>query len=99
MLCYSYLPNDCLTDSSMVDWGTRYDIALGVARAMTYLHQDNEPTILHGDIKSMNILLALVYEPYLHHKCVPTILHALTIAIQALRHVCILGKNAPHCLF
>ena len=47
------------------DWGARYDVALGVAHAVAYLHHDCVPAILHGDIKSMNVLLGPAYEPYL----------------------------------
>jgi len=38
-------------------WGVRYNIALGVARALRYLHEDVEQCVLHRDIKSSNVLL------------------------------------------
>eukprot|EP00253_Pinus_taeda_P030570 PITA_30570 len=38
-------------------WRSRYNIALGVAEGLKYLHHDCEPPIIHCDIKSANILL------------------------------------------
>ncbi|XP_038982586.1 probable LRR receptor-like serine/threonine-protein kinase At1g12460 [Phoenix dactylifera] len=38
-------------------WSRRFDIALGTARALAYLHHDCRPQILHLNIKSTNILL------------------------------------------
>jgi len=40
-----------------LDWRTRYNIAVGVAEGLKYLHHDCEPPIIHCDIKSANILL------------------------------------------
>jgi serine/threonine protein kinase len=41
----------------MLDWGIRYRIALGVARAIAYLHEECLEWVLHCDIKPENILL------------------------------------------
>ncbi|VAI33495.1 unnamed protein product [Triticum turgidum subsp. durum] len=77
LLFYSYLPNGNLSGllhggvvggtkgAPTAEWGARYDVALGVAHAVAYLHHDCVPAILHGDIKSMNVLLGPAYEPYL----------------------------------
>ncbi|KAI3408471.1 Non-specific serine/threonine protein kinase [Psidium guajava] len=40
-----------------LDWGVRYRIALGVARAIAYLHEECLEWVLHCDIKPENILL------------------------------------------
>ncbi|RWW29603.1 hypothetical protein GW17_00005864 [Ensete ventricosum] len=45
-----------------LDWNKRYKIALGAAKAIMYLHHDCDPAIIHGDIKSANILLDEEYE-------------------------------------
>ncbi|XP_057962451.1 G-type lectin S-receptor-like serine/threonine-protein kinase At1g34300 [Malania oleifera] len=41
----------------MLDWSIRYRIALGVARAIAYLHEECMDWVLHCDIKPENILL------------------------------------------
>ncbi|PWZ54876.1 hypothetical protein Zm00014a_033568 [Zea mays] len=40
-----------------LDWCVRYDIALGTAHGLAYLHDDCRPAIIHRDIKPRNILL------------------------------------------
>ncbi|KAL9438682.1 hypothetical protein AB3S75_024368 [Citrus x aurantiifolia] len=46
-------------------WSRRFHIALGTARALSYLHHDCKPPILHLNLKSTNILLDENYEPKL----------------------------------
>ncbi|KAJ4710123.1 Receptor-like kinase [Melia azedarach] len=41
----------------VLDWDIRYRIALGVARAIAYLHEECLEWVLHCDIKPENILL------------------------------------------
>ncbi|PRQ41666.1 putative protein kinase RLK-Pelle-LRR-XI-1 family [Rosa chinensis] len=41
----------------LVDWVSRYNIAVGVAQGLNYLHHDCQPPVIHRDIKSNNILL------------------------------------------
>ncbi|KAE8037392.1 hypothetical protein FH972_009981 [Carpinus fangiana] len=41
----------------ILDWSVRYRIALGVARAIAYLHEECLEWVLHCDIKPENILL------------------------------------------
>ena len=40
-----------------LDWGTRFNIILGIARGLAYLHEEVEPPIVHRDIKAQNIIL------------------------------------------
>ena len=41
----------------MLDWKKRFDIILGIARGVLYLHQDSRLRIIHRDLKVSNILL------------------------------------------
>ncbi|GLJ27081.1 hypothetical protein SUGI_0530880 [Cryptomeria japonica] len=40
-----------------LQWPKRYQIALGVARVLCYMHHNFSPPKLHKDVKSSNILL------------------------------------------
>jgi len=40
-----------------LDWHKRYNIIVGIARGLLYLHQDSQLRIIHRDIKLSNILL------------------------------------------
>ncbi|KAK9269488.1 hypothetical protein L1049_001263 [Liquidambar formosana] len=71
LLFYDYLPNGSLSSllhgagKGAAEWEARYDVVLGVAHALAYLHHDCAPAILHGDVKAMNVLLGPRNEPYL----------------------------------
>ncbi|PSR95255.1 LRR receptor-like serine/threonine-protein kinase [Actinidia chinensis var. chinensis] len=73
LLFYDYLSNGSL--STLLHgagkggrggaWEARYEVVLGVAHALAYLHHDCVPPIFHGDVKAMNVLLGPHFEPYL----------------------------------
>ncbi|KZV34263.1 putative LRR receptor-like serine/threonine-protein kinase [Dorcoceras hygrometricum] len=71
LLFYDYLPNGSLSSllhgagKGRADWEARYDVILGIAHALAYLHHDCVPPIIHGDVKAMNVLLGRQMEPYL----------------------------------
>ncbi|KAF3444286.1 hypothetical protein FNV43_RR13976 [Rhamnella rubrinervis] len=66
-LIYEYMPNGSLDKfifnqesvnaTRSLDWKTSYEIALGIARGLEYLHRGCNTRILHFDIKPQNILL------------------------------------------
>ncbi|XP_059064637.1 G-type lectin S-receptor-like serine/threonine-protein kinase At2g19130 [Cryptomeria japonica] len=49
----------------ILDWRTRFEIALGTARGLLYLHEQCSERIIHGDIKPENILLDKDFTPKL----------------------------------
>ncbi|XP_035548843.1 LEAF RUST 10 DISEASE-RESISTANCE LOCUS RECEPTOR-LIKE PROTEIN KINASE-like 2.2 isoform X3 [Juglans regia] len=62
-LIYEFMPNGSLnkhifsSEASILNYEKTYDIALGVAHGIEYLHQGCDMQILHFDIKPHNILL------------------------------------------
>ncbi|GLT75538.1 hypothetical protein SLA2020_472550 [Shorea laevis] len=70
-LIYNYLPGGNLEkfiqerSTRAVDWRVLYKIALDIARALAYLHDQCVPRILHRDVKPSNILLDDDHNAYL----------------------------------
>ncbi|XP_072963020.1 receptor-like cytosolic serine/threonine-protein kinase RBK1 isoform X3 [Typha angustifolia] len=46
-----------------LDWKVRFNIAIGVAEGLLYLHEGCHRRIIHRDIKASNILLTEDYQP------------------------------------
>ncbi|NXY37290.1 IRAK2 protein, partial [Pomatorhinus ruficollis] len=70
-LIYPYLPNgslqnklQCHNGSAPLTWEMRINISIGVLRAVEYLHNFG---ILHGNVKSSNVLLDENFTPKLGH--------------------------------
>ncbi|KAI3960843.1 hypothetical protein MKW92_026685 [Papaver armeniacum] len=71
MLVYEYVNNDNLhqwlhmgvMQYSPLTWDMRLDIMIGIAKALSYLHEGLEQKIVHRDIKSCNVLLDNHWNP------------------------------------
>ncbi|CAM6097412.1 unnamed protein product [Calypogeia fissa] len=71
LLLYNFCPNGSLGEwlhrkpESVLEWSTRYNIALGAAQGLAFLHHNVHPPFLHRDVNSNNILLDASFEPLL----------------------------------
>ncbi|KAK7339547.1 hypothetical protein VNO77_20221 [Canavalia gladiata] len=64
LLVYEYLPKKSLDQfifeknrTQILNWKQRFNIILGTAEGLAYLHEGSKIRIIHRDIKSSNILL------------------------------------------
>ncbi|XP_072986498.1 L-type lectin-domain containing receptor kinase IX.1-like [Typha latifolia] len=63
LLIYELMPNGSLdyhlytTTGRSLMWSLRYNIALGLASALLYLHEEWESYVVHRDIKPSNVML------------------------------------------
>ncbi|KAJ0974326.1 hypothetical protein J5N97_016291 [Dioscorea zingiberensis] len=63
LLVFEYMANSSLDkflfgqNRGTLNWKQRFDIIVGIARGLAYLHEEFHVCIIHRDIKSSNILL------------------------------------------
>ncbi|KAH9556092.1 hypothetical protein CY35_07G008400 [Sphagnum magellanicum] len=63
LLVYEFVENQNLAEVLwgdnylQLDWPRRFNICVGIARGLSYLHEDSHQRIIHRDIKAPNILL------------------------------------------
>nr|POE70229.1 cysteine-rich receptor-like protein kinase 3 [Quercus suber] len=69
LLVYEYMQNRSLDlivygkVDQFLNWRTRFQIIIGIARGLQYLHEDSHLRIVHRDIKASNILLDDKFQP------------------------------------
>ncbi|KAG0597364.1 hypothetical protein M758_UG331900 [Ceratodon purpureus] len=70
LLVYEYLDNNDLAHhlfyqrgGQQLTWPARFNICLGVARGLYYLHASAQPRIIHRDIKASNVLMDRELQP------------------------------------
>ncbi|MED6226863.1 hypothetical protein PIB30_107874, partial [Stylosanthes scabra] len=68
-LIYEYMERGNLADmlgndknALELDWPKRVEIVKGVAHALSYMHHDHNPPLIHRDISSKNVLLSFNLE-------------------------------------
>ncbi|KAJ6685262.1 LEUCINE-RICH REPEAT RECEPTOR-LIKE PROTEIN KINASE FAMILY PROTEIN-RELATED [Salix purpurea] len=69
LLLFDYISKGSLAgllhEKVFLDWDARYNIILGAAHGLAYLHHDCIPPIVHRDIKTNNILVGPQFEAFL----------------------------------
>lgn len=66
LLVYEYMEHGSLAEkisSNVLDWKNKFEIAVGTAKGLAYLHEECLEWVLHCDIKPQNILLDSNYNP------------------------------------
>ncbi|XP_024965687.1 cold-responsive protein kinase 1-like [Cynara cardunculus var. scolymus] len=69
VLVYEYMKNRSLDliiygqSKQYLSWNARFQIILGIARGLHYLHEESHFRIVHRDIKASNILLDANFQP------------------------------------
>ncbi|EHA8591571.1 putative LRR receptor-like serine/threonine-protein kinase, partial [Cocos nucifera] len=61
LLVYEFMKGgsleEVISDWTRFGWAKRLEIAVGVARALVFLHHECRPAVVHRDVKASNILL------------------------------------------
>ncbi|VAI71359.1 unnamed protein product [Triticum turgidum subsp. durum] len=104
-ILYDFMEHGSLYDvlhrirTPSLDWSMRYNIALGTAHGLAYLHHDSVPAIIHRDIKPSNILLNKDMVPRIADFGIAKIMDQCSAAPQSTGVVGTTGYMAPELAF
>ncbi|CAK8568320.1 unnamed protein product [Lathyrus sativus] len=66
ILVYEFMEHGSLAEnlcSNSLDWNKRFNVAVGTAKGLAYLHEECLEWVLHCDVKPQNILLDTNFQP------------------------------------
>ncbi|XP_012571581.1 putative receptor protein kinase ZmPK1 [Cicer arietinum] len=66
LLVYEFMEHGSLAEnlcSNSLDWNKRFNVAVGTAKGLAYLHEECLEWVLHCDVKPQNILLDSDFQP------------------------------------
>jgi len=103
LLIYDYVTNGSLYSklhdkshpNAVLNWQTRFKIALGTARGLAHLHQACSPPVIHYNIKSSNVLLDEDFNPRISDYGLAKLLPMLDRYILSSKFQGALGYVAP----
>ncbi|KAG7967831.1 hypothetical protein I3843_08G119000 [Carya illinoinensis] len=104
-LIYEFMPIGSLnkhifsSKSNILNYDKTYDIALGVARGIDYLHQGCDMQILHFDIKPHNILLDENLNPKVSYFGLAKLCHVDDSIVRLIHARGTLGYMAPEMVY
>ncbi|XP_018731538.2 PR5-like receptor kinase [Eucalyptus grandis] len=108
-LVFEYMPNGSLDKfmysrkalnmSSSLEWKILYQIAIGIARGLEYLHRGCNTKILHFDIKPQNILLDQDFIPKISDFGLAKLCHRQDSVVSTLGMRGTVGFIAPEVVF
>lgn len=90
-----YLPhfNVVSGDKEKLKWDARFNIALGIASGLSYLHEGCQRRIIHRDIKAANILLTEDFEAQVTSNMKKMDLKSQQLVILVRRFAILYGKQ------
>ncbi|KAK2994926.1 hypothetical protein RJ640_004480 [Escallonia rubra] len=101
MLVYEYMPKKSLDyflfghDGGSLKWQSRFEIAMGIAKGLLYLHQDSRLRIIHRDLKASNVLLDNLLNPRISDLAIASTFGGAQIEAQTKHVIGTYGYMSP----